>query len=110
MLTNYRGCLIDAAQRLLDLRALVGKVDPASGMSVLIRRGVLSDRVEEEDDRKLREYIEIETMHNMEEIINLLIKGQEEHVCFWIKACKEERVALASALEQTANLLPKDEG
>ena len=102
MMVNCRENLEKTVQRLAELRKLKNEVDPASGMSVMIRRGVLSDRNEDEGDRERRKYTEIETMHFMPEIIDLLIKGQEEHLRFWIKACEEERDALTKILQKVS--------
>jgi hypothetical protein len=104
MLVDPRENLQKVMSRLSALHKLKDKVDPASGMSVLVRRGVLSDRAEDEDNRERRQYIEIETLYFMPEIIDLLIKGQEEHRSFWIKQCKQEWAALGDLLDKVTDI------
>lgn len=84
------------------LKKLKKDVDPASGMSVQIRRGVLSDRCEEEDDRELREWVQLETAEHMDAILDLLIATQVKSLGVWERAAREDITANEKALAALA--------
>jgi hypothetical protein len=101
--------LTNVAGRLVALRKLKKKADPASGISIKVRFGVLSDRLEDEDpSRTPREYIGLECCRYYNEIIDLLIKEQEESLAFWIKNARELSAQLTVAVEKFQHFQTKE--
>jgi len=80
------------------LKVIKKTVDPVSGMSICVRRGVLSDTSEEEDGRALREWVQLEMSENMDAIIDALIATQETSLKMWERAAVDDIAANKAAL------------
>lgn len=74
-------------------------VDPASGISIMVRRGPLSDQAEDDDDRERREWIQLETALEMDDILTHLISTQEDSIDLWIRATQDDIKAAQAALK-----------
>ena len=85
MILDYAAQIKKAISDIQALKTLVKTVDPASGMSVCVRRGVLSDRVEDEDNRARREWVSTEICQHMGEILGLLIEARYASLRMWCK-------------------------
>lgn len=79
------------------LRTLKQNVDPASGMSVCVRRGVLSDQGEDDSDRPHREWISLEVANDMAPIIDMLIASEVDSLRFWVRSGTDEAQRLVAA-------------
>jgi hypothetical protein len=91
--------VLDRLDKIKKLEGLKNKIDPASGMSVCVKRGVLSDANEEENDRPLREWISIEICENMEEIIDLLLVTQVNSLKLWLNSARQEEKEASLAIK-----------
>lgn len=86
-----------------QLRALRDLVDPASGMSVMVRRGVLRDR--DEDDQERRAWVELEICDHMDGILELLIDAQTRSLDLFIKSAGREIAGLNQAVREAKDFL-----
>lgn len=80
------------------LKKLKESVDPAAGMSICIRTGLLSDQAEDDHNRPLRQWIQLETCENMSEIINSLIETQLKSAALWRRFVAEDMCKAHKAL------------
>lgn len=98
------------AGRLESLRKLKKKADPASGISLAVWRGPL--HVEPDPDDGVqgapRECIHLESCRYYDEIIDLLIKEQEDSLEFWVISAKDLSAKLTLAVGKFQSLLRKE--
>ncbi len=92
--------LIQKIHNLAQLRKLKSEVDPASGMTVRVRRGPMS---QDEGDRP-REWIEIETGIEMDTIIDGLIRCEIDSIKFWRRVATGDADHIKTALEMAAKI------
>ena len=97
------------------LRKLLKDVDPASGMSVAVRRGVARDDDTREDDASRRPWTTIEmggagdNCAALHLILTTMIAHQVELLAFWRSACianvreHEKAVVAANAFMRVSN-------
>lgn len=98
-MSDVLDCLIAVAGRLEALRKLKERADPASGISIKIRIGPLSEQ--DRDERcEWREYLGLESCRYHDEIISLLLKEQEESLKFWIASAKDLALKLTNAVNK----------
>lgn len=81
------------------LRKIQKDVDPASGLSVCVRRGVLSDAAEDHDGRARREWVNVELCDHMDGILELVIDAQTKSLQHWLRSAVSDRARLDTAIE-----------
>lgn len=94
MSSNYDAMIRERMDTIQKLRRLKADVDPASGLAVSVRRGVVRDNEDDEYDHERRPWIPMETSVNMQKILDLLIEEQLASLRFWVKSGKEYNRAL----------------
>lgn len=90
-------------QNIKALRKLQKEVDPASGMSVCVRRGVLADR--DEDDPERRPWIQMELVDHMGAILELAIDAQVQSLKMFKGSASREIAELNRAVTDAKGLL-----
>jgi len=100
--------LTAATERLVALQKLRKKVDPASGLSVMVRGGPLSDTADDRNDSlPSRPYIQMETSFQAEALLDLLIASQRDSLDLYISMARDEHrrmeIALAKAIDLQGN-------
>lgn len=91
--------LAERLDRIAALAKLRKEVDPASGMSVMVRRGVIADDPHDPDKDGHRPWIALETAEGMEEILTKLIATQERSAAFWARCVIEDAAKGSVVLE-----------
>lgn len=89
------------------LKELKKEIDPASGISICVRRGIFSDLAEVENDRPLREWIEMELCENMEEIIEILLDAQIKSLKFSVCLAKSNLKDITKAIQMGEEFIEK---
>ncbi len=82
--------LAAARTTLAQLEQIKKDMDPASGVSFMVRRGVAHDNETVEDDENKRPWVEL-SLSNLDHntsILDLLIFAAMENITFWEKATK----------------------
>lgn len=87
------------------LRKLQEQVDPASGLSLSVRRGVLTSRDERDEER--RPWIEMELVDHMDAILELAIDAQLQSLKM-LKGCAGREIAELNCVVVDANNLLED--
>lgn len=104
---NHAEQIHKAIDDIRALRQLKKDVDPASGMSVSLRRGVSHDNPDVDDDNVNRPWETMEICEHMEEIIDILIAERIKSLRRWVKSGGEYSTKLAKSCE-AAYVLLKD--
>ena len=88
------------------LRRLQKDVDPASGMSVCVRRGVLANQ--DEDDAERRPWIQMELADHMDAILELAIDAQMKSLKMFKGSAVREIAELNRVMVEAQSLLRED--
>lgn len=97
MPVDYIGQIKLAMSDIRALQKLRKEVDPASGLSISVRRGVARDNPDVEYDHKKRPWRTVEICDDMESLIDLLIKERSRSLSHWVKraeAYSEEMISI----------------
>jgi hypothetical protein len=81
------------------LRKLLKDMDPASGVTVCIRRGVYDDSEEEDPNRRPWSIVECVDYDLTAEVIKKLIDSEQQSAKMWAKSIKSEIDKCTVALE-----------
>lgn len=85
MSTDYLEQIKLATADIEKLRKLLKDIDPASGLSVSLRRGVARDNDEVDDDSDKRPWHTMEICENMESIIHDVLEARTNSLQYWLK-------------------------
>jgi hypothetical protein len=100
MSTEYDVLIRQTVADIKALRKLKKDIDPASGMSVSVRRGVARDNDDVEYDHEKRPWLTMEFSDtvNMDSMIDLLIRDRLSALRFWLNRGGEYSDMLDAAL------------
>ena len=97
--------LIDPAEQILlcikniqQLRQVLVECDPASGVSIAVRRGVWRNTDEERPDRRPISICEMSDLVVAKTIVRQCIEQQIRLLEVWVKAAEEQKQALDQAM------------
>jgi len=97
--------LTNATERLIALQALRKKIDPAAGLSVMVRNGPLAEAEDDRDDsRPSRRYIELEVSTEAAALLDVLIRSQKESLDLNVSMSRDEHRRMEIALDKAIKL------
>lgn len=87
------------------LRQIRHQIDPASGLSVSIRRGGARDNPDVEDDDERRPWVvtEFSDMITMAKVVDLAIAENHSSASYWLARARDEHRELSEFLAQTSS-------
>lgn len=88
-------------ERLSALKKIAAEADPASGISFQVRRGVLRDNPDYEDDDIRRPLVNVEffDLDTAQAALLTLCSGVEQSIAFWERCVKTDIEEAEAALE-----------
>jgi len=85
-----------------QLKKLKKEVDPASGITICVRRGVAADNPNQKNDNKNRPWITVETCDEMDTLLTTLIATQVMSLAHWKRSTEEDILEAQQALATLA--------
>jgi hypothetical protein len=104
-MSNSPEMLMQKLSNIKQLMKIMKDMDPASGVSFMVRRGVARDNPENDDDDEIRPWVTVETaeLDVAKTVIEQLVLAEKQSAKFWadstrrtIKECEQALCAFDS--------------